>query len=158
MSRRTASADAHAVARLLASAIQAIPGLIVPDYFVWRLGIGLARRGRDHAIVGEQLGIIDQFQGVDQMTVQPDGSFEILERIEGGRHLVSQCQGPPMLLGWATGNLPEPRNNPQVGMANMRTVMPALQKARARSAVTKCRALPERGAAQAAAANSRRER
>jgi len=35
-----------------------------------------------------------------------------------------------MLLGWATGNLPEPRNNPQVGMANMRTVMPALQKAK----------------------------
>jgi electron transfer flavoprotein beta subunit len=34
------------------------------------------------------------------------------------------------LLGWATGNLPEPKNNPQVGMANMRTVMPALQKAR----------------------------
>ena len=25
------------------------------------------------------------------------------------------------MLGWATGNLPEPQNNPQVGMANMRT-------------------------------------
>ncbi|MGB7435854.1 MAG: hypothetical protein WBW49_10595, partial [Candidatus Acidiferrum sp.] len=35
------------------------------------------------------------------------------------------------VLGWATGNLPEPRNNPQVGMANMRTVMPALQRAKA---------------------------
>jgi electron transfer flavoprotein beta subunit len=34
------------------------------------------------------------------------------------------------LFGWATGNLPEPRNNPQIGMANMRTVMPALQKAK----------------------------
>jgi len=34
------------------------------------------------------------------------------------------------LLGWATGNLPEPKNNPQVGMANMRLVMPALQKAK----------------------------
>jgi electron transfer flavoprotein beta subunit len=34
------------------------------------------------------------------------------------------------LLGWATGNLPEPPNNPQVGMLNMRTVMPALQKAK----------------------------
>ena len=32
---------------------------------------------------------------------------------------------------WATGFLPEPRNNPQVGMANMRTVMPALQRAKA---------------------------
>ena len=35
-----------------------------------------------------------------------------------------------MLLGWATGNLPEPKNNPQLGMTNMRTVMPALQKAK----------------------------
>jgi electron transfer flavoprotein beta subunit len=34
------------------------------------------------------------------------------------------------VLGWATGNLPEPKNNPQVGMVNMRAVMPALQKAR----------------------------
>ena len=33
------------------------------------------------------------------------------------------------MLGWATGNLAEPRNNPQIGMANMRTIMPALQKA-----------------------------
>jgi electron transfer flavoprotein beta subunit len=81
-------------------------------------------------LVGEQLGIIDQFQGVDQFTIQPDGSFEVLERIEGGRHLVSRCQGPPALLGWATGNLPEPRNNPQIGMTNMRTIMPALQKAK----------------------------
>ena len=82
-------------------------------------------------LVGEQLGVVDQFQGVDQLTVQPDGSFEILERIEGGRHLVSVCQSPPVLLGWATGNLPEPKNNPQVGMVNMRTIMPALQKAKA---------------------------
>jgi electron transfer flavoprotein beta subunit len=57
----------------------------------------------------------------------------VLERIEGGRHLASVCQGPPALLGWATGNLPEPKNNPQVGMANMRTVMPALQRAKAGS-------------------------
>ena len=34
------------------------------------------------------------------------------------------------MLGWATGNLPEPRNNPQVGMANMRAIMPALQRAK----------------------------
>ena len=37
---------------------------------------------------------------------------------------------PPAVLGWATGHLGEPRNNPQVGMANMRLVMPALQKAK----------------------------
>ncbi len=34
------------------------------------------------------------------------------------------------MLGWATGNLPEPRNNPQIGMSNMRTMMPALQRAK----------------------------
>ncbi len=81
-------------------------------------------------MVGERLGIVDQFQGVDQLTVNADGSLEILERIEGGRHQVSKCAGPPALLGWATGNLPEPKNNPQIGVSNMRTVMPALQKAK----------------------------
>jgi electron transfer flavoprotein beta subunit len=58
-----------------------------------------------------------------------EGGLEILERIEGGKHQVSVCAGPPAVLGWATGNLGEPRNNPQVGMANMRTIMPALQRA-----------------------------
>ncbi len=82
-------------------------------------------------IVGELLGIVDQFQGVDELEVGPDGSLRILERIEGGKHQVSKCAGPPALLGWATGNLPEPKSNPQVGMANMRTAMPALQKAKA---------------------------
>jgi electron transfer flavoprotein beta subunit len=53
--------------------------------------------------------------------------------VEGGKHQVSVCAGPPAVLGWATGNLPEPRNNPQIGMANMRTLMPALQKAKAAS-------------------------
>ncbi len=54
----------------------------------------------------------------------------MLERVEGGEHQVSVCLGTPAVLGWATGNLAEPRNNPQVGMANMRTIMPALQKAK----------------------------
>jgi electron transfer flavoprotein beta subunit len=63
--------------------------------------------------------------------VQPDGSVRLIERMEGGRHQVSVCQGPPLVVGWATGYLPEPPNNPQVGMANMRTIMPALQKAKA---------------------------
>jgi electron transfer flavoprotein beta subunit len=82
-------------------------------------------------MVAERLGITEQFQGVDQIAVSDDGSFEVLERVEGGRHQVSVCTAPPALLGWATGNLPEPRNNPQVGMTNMRTVMPALQRAKA---------------------------
>ncbi len=82
-------------------------------------------------MVGERLGILDQFQGVDELRVEPDGSLEILERVEGGKHQVSVCAGPPALLGWATGHLPEPRNNPQVGMANMRGILPALQRAKA---------------------------
>ncbi len=80
--------------------------------------------------VGERLGIVDQFQGVDQLTVSADGSFKVLERVEGGKHQVSECSGAPAVLGWATGNLGEPRNDPQVGMANMRGIMPALQKAK----------------------------
>jgi electron transfer flavoprotein beta subunit len=81
-------------------------------------------------MVGERLGIVEQFQGVDQIAVRDDGSFEVLERVEGGKHQVSVCAGAPAVLGWATGNLPEPRNNPQVGMANMRTIMPALATAK----------------------------
>jgi electron transfer flavoprotein beta subunit len=82
-------------------------------------------------VVGERLGIIDQFMGVDQIEFREDGSFEVLERVEGGKHQVSVCAGCPAVLSWATGNLAEPRNSPQIGMANMRTVMPALQKAKA---------------------------
>jgi electron transfer flavoprotein beta subunit len=125
-------ADACTVAGLLAASIQSIPGLDRSRLLLFG-GWESASRGAGVTmqLVGEQLGVLDQFQGVDQLTVQPDGSLEILERIEGGRHMVSVCQGPPALLGWATGNLPEPKNNPQVGMANMRTIMPALQKAKA---------------------------
>jgi electron transfer flavoprotein beta subunit len=125
-------ADANAVAGVLASAIQTIPGLDKSRLLLFG-GWESASRGAGVTMqmIGEQLGIIDQFQGVDQLTIEPDGSLEILERIEGGRHMVSRCQGPPALLGWATGNLPEPRNNPQIGMTNMRTIMPALQKAKA---------------------------
>ena len=65
-----------------------------------------------------------------EFTVGTDGSLEIMERIEGGAYQISTCSGAPAVLGWATGELPEPPNNPQVGMANMRLVMPALQKAK----------------------------
>ena len=128
-------ADAHATAALLADAIQSIPGLDRSRLLVFG-GWESASRGAGATmqLVGERLEILDQFQGVDQIRVldnaQAAGSFEVLERIEGGRHQVSVCPGPPALFGWATGNLPEPRNNPQVGMANMRTVMPALQRAK----------------------------
>src|SRR5271165_1452459 len=124
-------ADAHAVAALLSEAIGSIPGLDRSRLLLFG-GWESASRGAGVTLqlIGERLGILDQFQGVDQVSVQADGSLEILERIEGGRHQVSTCLGPPALLGWATGSLPEPRNNPQIGMANMRTVMPALQRAK----------------------------
>ena len=128
-------ADAQAISEMLAEAVQSIAGLDRARLLLFG-GWESASRGAGVTmqLVGERLGILDQFQGVDQLTIQPDGSFEVLERIEGGRHMVSTCQGPPALLGWATGSLPEPKNNPQVGMANMRTVIPALQKAKARTA------------------------
>jgi electron transfer flavoprotein beta subunit len=124
--------DAHATAAILADAIAAIPGLDRGQMLLFG-GWESATRGAGVTlqIVGERLGISDQFQGVDQIALREDGSFEVLERVEGGRHQVSVCAGAPAVLGWATGNLPEPRNNPQIGMANMRTIMPALQKARA---------------------------
>ncbi len=124
--------DANSVAAALADAIQSIPGLDRARLLLfggWESATRAA--GATMQIVGERLGITEQFQGVDEITVRDDGSFEVLERIEGGRHQVSTCSGAPAVLGWATGNLPEPRNNPQVGMANMRVIMPALQKAKA---------------------------
>jgi electron transfer flavoprotein beta subunit len=123
--------DASETAAALAGAIQAIPGLDKSRLLVFG-GWESASRGAGATLqmVGERLGILDQFQGVDELKIGGDGSFEILERIEGGKHLASKCAGAPALLGWATGNLPEPKNNPQVGMLNMRTVMPALQKAK----------------------------
>ena len=123
--------DVHATAAALAEAMQAIPGLDPSRLLIFG-GWESASRGAGATlqIVGERLGITDQFQGVDQLTVNADGSLEILERIEGGRHQVSTLTAPPAVLGWATGNLPEPRNDPKVGMSNMRTVMPALQRAK----------------------------
>ncbi len=123
--------DAGAIGTTLAGAIQAIPGLDRSRLLVFG-GWESASRGAGVTmqLVGERLGITDQFQGVDELTIGADGTLRILERIEGGKHQVSTCAGPPVLLGWATGSLPEPPNNPQVGMVNMRTVMPALQRAK----------------------------
>jgi len=125
-------ADSYETAAALAAAIEGIAGLDRSRMLLFG-GWESASRGAGSTLqmVGERLGITEQFQGVDQLTVRDDGSLEILERIEGGRHQVSVCSAPPAVLGWATGHLPEPRNNPQVGMANMRTVMPALQRAKA---------------------------
>ena len=122
--------DPCEVAAVLAGGIENIPGL---DRSRLQLFGGCASASRDAGVtmqmVGEQLGITDQFLGVDELVVQADGSFKILERSEGGQYQVSVCAGAPAVMAWATGNLPEPPNNPQIGMVNMRTVMPALQKA-----------------------------
>ena len=124
--------DAHSTAAALADTIKSLPGLDRSKLLLFG-GWESATRGAGVTLqlTGEILGITDQFQGVDQITLNDDGGFEVLERVEGGKHQVSVCAGPPAVLGWATGNLPEPRNNPQTGMANMRTIMPALQKAKA---------------------------
>ena len=123
--------DAHATAAALAETIASLPGLDRERLLLFG-GWESATRGAGVTLqlVGERLGIADQFQGVDQIEARDDGSFEVLERIEGGKHQVSVCDGTPAVLGWATGNLAEPRNNPQIGMANMRGILPALQKAK----------------------------
>jgi electron transfer flavoprotein beta subunit len=125
-------ADSFETAAALAGAVQQIAGLDLARLLLFG-GWESASRGAGSTLqmIGERLGITEQFHGVDRITVGEDNSFEILERIEGGRHQVSVCERPPAVLGWATGHLPEPRNNPQVGMANMRGIMPALQRAKA---------------------------
>ena len=124
--------DSSEVAAALAGAIEKIPGLDKTKLLVFG-GYSSASRdsGTTMQMIAEQLGIHDVFLGVDELKLQADGSFRILERIEGGQYQVSTCSGAPAVIGWATGNLPEPPNNPQVGMANMRGIMPALQKATA---------------------------
>ncbi len=123
--------DAVEVSAVLAETIQGIAGLDRTRLLLFG-GWESASRGAGATMqmVAERLGITDQFQGVDELTVAEDGSLRILERVEAGEHQLSSCEGPPAMLGWATGNLPEPPNNPQVGMANMRTVMPSLQRAK----------------------------
>jgi len=122
--------DAFEVAERLAAAVKALPGLDRSRLLLFGGWESASRSaGVTLQLVGERLEIADQFQGVDRVEVRPDGSLEVLERVEGGRHQVSTCAGAPAVLGWATGERPEPRNNPQVGMANMRAIAPALQKA-----------------------------
>jgi len=124
--------DSYEVAAALAGAIEAIPGLDRSRLLVFG-GWESASRGAGTTMqmVGERLGITEQFQGVDALTFGEDESLRVLERVEGGKHQVSECRGLPALLGWATGNLPEPPNNPKIGMDNMRSLMPALQRAKA---------------------------
>lgn len=123
--------ESAAVAKLLAEAIQGIANFDRNKLLLFG-GWESATRGTGTTmqIVGELLGVIDQFQGVDRLEVQADGSLKVWERVEGGQHQVSTCLGAPCVVGWATGELAEPPNNPQIGMQNMRTVMPSLQRAK----------------------------
>jgi len=92
MDRLPGFTDSFETAAALASAIAAIPGLDRARLLVFG-GWESASRGAGSTLqmVGERLEIAEQFQGVDQVTVGEDGSLEILERIEGGRHQVSVC-------------------------------------------------------------------
>jgi electron transfer flavoprotein beta subunit len=116
-------------AEALKNAIEGVEGLDMSKLLLFG-GWQSASRGAGATmqILGEMLGIYDQFQGVDKLEVLDDGVV-VHERVEGGAYLVTRVSGPPIVCGWATGNLPEPPNNPQVGMQNMQKVMPALQKA-----------------------------
>ena len=129
--------DARQTADALAAAIEKIPGLDKSSLLLFG-GWESATRGAGAVMqmVGEKLGILNQFYGVDKLTVGDDGCLTILERIEGGKHLESCCSTAPVVCGWATGSLPEPPNNPQVGMVNMRTIMPSLQKAQPAAVTT----------------------
>lgn len=124
--------DAIECALALAEAVQSIEGLDRSRLLLFG-GWESASRGAGTTLsaLGEKLGLTEQFQGVDKLTVGADGSLEILERVEGGKHQVSILSSPPAVLGWATGGRAEPPNNPQIGMANMRALMPSLQKAKA---------------------------
>lgn len=121
--------DAKQTAAALANAIKALPQQ--PDLLFG----GCASASRDAGVtlqfVAESLGVSEFFMAVDELKVADDDAVSVLERIEGGRYLSSTCAGFPIAVGWATGSLPEPPNNPQVGMMNMRGVMPALMKAAA---------------------------
>ena len=122
--------DAKLAAAELAKAIKAIPGY---DPSKTLLFGGCASASRDAGVtiqfVAEHLGITEHFMAVDKLDLADDDSFTVLERVEGGKYLSSTCKGFPAAISWATGSLPEPPNNPQVGMMNMRTMMPALMKA-----------------------------
>jgi len=130
--------DSAETAKALAAAIEAIPGLDKSRLIVCG-GWESATRGAGVTMqrIAERLGIREVFIGVDEVTVD-NGALIIKERIEGGAHQVSRCAAPPAVLAWATGSTPEPPNHPQTGMANMRVMMPALQKAKPTPVGTGC--------------------
>lgn len=123
--------DSYETARVLAGTIKGIAGLDTSKMLLFG-GWQSASRGSGAVMqmVGEMLGVSEQFQGVDKLTVRDDGAMEVKERVEGGAYQNSVVTGAPAVFGWATGELPEPPNNPQIGMQNMQKNMPALMQAK----------------------------
>lgn len=123
--------DSYDTAKVLADTIEGIGDLDKSKMLLFG-GWQSASRGSGAVMqmVGEMLGVTEQFQGVDKLTLGADGSMEVLERVEGGAYQKSVVDGAPAVFGWATGELPEPPNNPQIGMQNMQKNMPALQQAK----------------------------
>src|SRR5215475_11861596 len=74
--------DSFETAAALTDAIAGIAGLDRSKMLLFG-GWESASRGSGTTLqmIGERLGITEQFLGVDRLTVQPDGSMEILERI-----------------------------------------------------------------------------
>src|ERR1039457_7154902 len=74
-------ADSFETAAVLADAISGIAGLDKTHMLLFG-GWESASRGAGSTLqmVGERLGITEQFLGVDQLTILPDGTMEILER------------------------------------------------------------------------------
>src|ERR1019366_3223039 len=74
--------DSFETAAALAGAIEAIAGLDRARLLLFG-GWESASRGTGSTLqmVGERLGIVEQFLGVDRLTVAEDGSFTVLERI-----------------------------------------------------------------------------
>jgi len=126
--------DAHSTAAVLAETIAAIPGLDRTKLLLFG-GWESATRGAGVTLqlVGERLGITDQFQGVDQVDLHDDGSFEVLERVEAGKHQASVCAGAPAVLGWATGNLAEPATIPRSAWATCAPSCPHCKKPKPQS-------------------------
>jgi electron transfer flavoprotein beta subunit len=124
--------DSHEAAAALFEAISGITDLDRGKLLLFG-GWSSANRasGTTLQLLGEKLGIHEQFHGVDKLTPSADGSFTILERVEAGQHLESSCTGTPVAIGWATGDLADLPNNPKVGMMNMPKIMPAIGKAKA---------------------------
>ena len=124
--------DSFETAAALAGAIEAIPGLDRARLLLFGGWESASPRRRVHApngrrAAGHRGAVSGRRPHRRSRTMAASRSWSA-SRAAGTRSRV--CAGPPAVLGWATGHLPEPRNNPQVGMANMRAIMPALQRAK----------------------------